>query len=74
VPWASIQISGLAIRRRGGVVVVVGVGGVGVVVGSWMPTLMGSACVRAADCRPRTNGERDAGRHSDTDSLADEAM
>jgi hypothetical protein len=62
VPSASIQISVLATRDEGGVV------------GSWIPTLIGSECVRADDWRPWTNGERAAGRHSEMDSAADEAM
>jgi hypothetical protein len=62
VPLASIQISVLAMRDEGGAV------------GSWMPTLMGRECARADDWRPRTKGERAAGRQSETDSLAEEAM
>ena len=39
-----------------------------------MPTLMVRECCLAVDWRPRTKGERDAGRRRERDSVGEGAM
>ena len=62
MPVEEIQIKVLRIRVAGGVV------------GSWMPTLMGSECCCARDRSPRTKGDVVKGRQRDRDWVGLEAM